>query len=370
MNFTININGVLFDEEEEIRTQVSSLIMRPQHLDAVVADLLEAANGNQPSEFINQWTEREPGLCSCLAFDPVVTQALEPAPNTTELAERPLDRQLATVAATGLMRGMEDHILFPEDGLMVLNAENPPDITEAGEIVRRLFMVGDSAKKLDEFGKWNMGSFIDSCITMFGENNFSVSQFVEATDDNYNTTVTCLATYRGFAVQRYERLSFTHHKEALYAKFPGLEDEARRNLMHRLLRISQRFELSCAQQRKLFSYARNLGAEQITNLENSLGFPQAAIDNPLYQVQRVSNPEITNSVDLIDRVNLREANRNYLFRFQDEWYHYRGISNAIPAGASDIFCTDNWVQINGNTSSTLSTWTRPGVLEEDAVPAE
>ena len=364
MNFTININGVLFDEEQEIRTQVASLLMEDNHLDAVVADILEAANGNQPSEFINQWTEREPGLCSCLAFEPVVARPQEPAPETTELAARPLDRQLATVAATGLMSGMEDHVLFPENGLMVLNAENPPDVTEAGEIVRRLFMVGDSARNLDEFGKWNMGSFLDSCFNMFGENNFSVSQFVEQTEDNYNTTVTCLATYRGFAVQRYEGLSFTHHKEALYAKFPGLEDDARRNLMHRLLRISERFELSCAQQRKLFSYARNLGAEQITNLEHSLGFPQEAITDPLYRVQRVSAPDITNSVDLIERVSLRESNRNYLFKFQDEWYLHRGISDAIPAGASNVFCTDNWAHINGNVTTVLRKWERVGTPAE------
>ena len=364
MNFTININGVHFDEEQEIRTQVTSLLMEDNHLDAVVADLLEAANGNQPSEFINQWTEREPGLCSCLAFEPVVARPQEPAPETTELAARPLDRQLATVAATGLMSGMEDHVLFPENGLMVLHAENPPDIIEAGEIVRRLFMVGDSAKNLDEFGKWNMGSFIDSCLNLYGENNFSVSQFVEETEENYNTTVTCLATYRAFAVRRYESLSFTHHKEALYAKFPGLDDERRRELMHRLLRISERFELSCAKQRKLFSYARNLGPEQVTHLETSLGFPQAAITDPLYRIERVSNPEITNSVDLIDRVTLRESNRNYLFNYRAEWYHYRGISDAIPAGAANIICTDNWSQVEGNTTTVLPKWERPGTIAE------
>jgi hypothetical protein len=364
MNFHIVINGVFFDDEQEIRTQVGSLLMDDAHFDAVVGDLIEASTSNQPSEFINQWTEREPGLCSCLAFQPVENRRVEPAPETTELAARPLNRQLATVAATGLMSGLEDHVIFPEDGLMVLNAENPPDVTEAGEIVRRLFEVGNSAKSLDEFGKWNMGSFLDSCFNLYGDNNFSVSQFVEETDENYNTTVTCLATYRAFAVRRYTGLSFTHHKEALYAKFPGLEDEQRRELMHRLLRISERFELSCAKQRKLFSYARNLGAEQITHLETSLGFPEVAITDPLHQVERVSNPEITNSVDLVDRITLREANRNYLFKFQDTWYHYRGISESIPVGAAEIICTDNWSQVQGNTTTTLPTWERPGTEAE------
>ena len=63
MNFTININGVLFDEEQEIRTQVASLLMEDNHLDAVVADILEAANGNQPSEFINSGP-RENQVCA------------------------------------------------------------------------------------------------------------------------------------------------------------------------------------------------------------------------------------------------------------------------------------------------------------------
>ena len=358
MNFHIVINGVFFDDEQEIRTQVESLLMDDAHLAAVVGDLVEAATGNQPSEFINQWTEREPGLCSCLAFEPVVARPQEPAPETTELAARPHHRQLATVAATGLMSGLEDHVLFPEDGLMVLNAENPPDLNEAGEIVRRLFEVGNSAKNLDEFGKWNMGSFLDSCFNLYGDNNFSVRQFVEETDENYNTTVTCLATYRAFAVRRYTGLSFTHHKEALYAKFPGLDDDRRRELMHRLLRISERFNLSCAKQRKLFSYARNLGAEQVTHLETSLGFPQAAITDPLHQVERVSNPEITNSVDLVERITLREANRNYLFKFQDTWYHYRGASETIPVGASQIICTDNWSHVEGTRRTTLPTWER------------
>ena len=165
MNFHIVINGVFFDDEQEIRTQVESLLMDDAHLEAVVGDLVEAATGNQPSEFINQWTEREPGLCSCLAFEPVVARPQEPAPETTELAARPLDRQLATVAATGLMDGLEDHVLFPENGLMVLNAENPPDLNEAGEIVRRLLWLETLPKILMNLVSGTWGHFLIPALT-------------------------------------------------------------------------------------------------------------------------------------------------------------------------------------------------------------
>lgn len=347
----IYINGLIVEDEQDLRVQLpSDLLEDPSRHEALLADILEAANSGRPSEMVNQWMNREPGVMSILEFiRPSVTTT-----DNTELTNSPLDTQLATVAATGLMAGFEDHVLImPDSGFMVINEENPPTLEQAGEITRRLFLISQAAERLDEFGKWQRGSYLDSCENVFGD-NFSVTQFVELSEKNYNTTITCLNTYRAFRSRRYN-LSFTHHKEAHYSNLP--QDDEDRTLMHRLLRISERFQLSCAEQRKLFSYARN--GYDIDNLEESIDWDLEREDEPDGEL-------IADRPALVDRVSVREANRNYLFKYQRQWYHHRGVRDALPNGATDVICTDDWKRVsdNGRTND-IPSWTPVGTPADD-----
>ena len=226
-------------------------------------------------------------------------------------------------------------------------AEGSAPISSAGGVMRWM-----------RRAKWQRGSFLDSCEATFGE-DFSVTQFVELSDKNYNTTITCLNTYKAFRTRRY-RLSFTHHKEALYSKFPGLEDNERHDLMHRLMEISERFNLTCAEQRKLFSYARNFGAAAVGEIEDELADTDAHID------EERANGRIVDRDQLVDRVTTRDANRNYLFRYQNRLYHYRGVRDALPRGATSIVCTDDWRQFTaGGQESAVPQWERPGEVAEE-----
>lgn len=352
MNWNIVINGFLVGDEQELREQIEPLLTNEANLNAITADILDAANGTQPSEALNQWMEREPGITACVDFQQRVAQQ----PEQMDLRQTPVDAQLATVAATSLMAGFEDNLIMTEEGgFLLINNENPPPIEGAGEIFRRLFQIATAAERLDEFGKWHLGSLIDSCEMTYGE-NFSITQFVTLTERNYNTTVTCANTYRAFRNRRYN-LSFTHHKEALYSKLPRLTltDEDRHALMHRLMAISERFQLTCAEQRKLFSYANNTSIEAIDLLEEQISDEDMDLDEA-----RDANM-IVDRVDLVDRVTVRDANRNYLFRYQNRLYHHRGQRSALPQGATSIVCTDDWRQFAPNgAEQPVPQWESPG----------
>ena len=178
MHWHIIINGIVIGDEQELREQIEPLITDAVNLNAITADILEAAGGTQPSEALNQWLEREPGVTACVEFQ----RPPESTPPPMELAETPVDTQLATLAANGLMAGLEDHLIMSEEGgFLLINNENPPTLEQAGEVVQRLFQITGAAERLDEFGKWQRGSFLDSCEATFGE-DFSVTQFVELSD--------------------------------------------------------------------------------------------------------------------------------------------------------------------------------------------
>lgn len=352
MSWNIHINGIVIGDEQELREQIpADILEEPANHNALIADILEGASSTQPSEVINQWSEREPGIMSMLEF----VQPPNPFPEIQGITERPIDLQISTVAAQGLMSGYEEHLMFLEgSGFMVINEDNPPDIEQAGEITRRLFMIAEAAEKLDEFGKWQRGSFLESCERVYGD-NFSVSQFVELSEKNYNTTVTCLNTYRAFRTGRFPNLTFTHHKEAHYSNLP--QDNEERTLMRRLLRISDHFRLTCAEQRKLFSYAKN--GFDVEVVEEDIAW-----DGDMDEAR--ANGAITDKVELLNRVVVRESNRNYLFKFQRRWHHFRGVREALPNGATDIICTDDWSEVRPTgATAQIPAWTPVGTPAEE-----
>ena len=343
-NWLININGAIIDGEAELREQLPiELFESPENHEDLITDILTAASSTQPGETITHWLEREPGICSILAFEPPPATIIPQMLPSTE----PLEVQLATIAATGLMSGFEDNLMtVTEGGFIIINDENPPEMEDVGEITRRVFGLGRVADSFSEFNKWQQGAWLYACENTYGE-NFSLSQWIEESEAVYNTAIACLSTYSAFASFRYMGLTYTHHKEAHFCKL-GEAIDSGRPIMHRLLQISEKFQLSCADQRKLFSYVRNYGSEEL--LQDVLNDDE--IDS-MTQEQRddhISRGDVFDRGTLIDRVTVSDANHNYLFTYNDSMHHYRGAVDALPAGASNIICTDDWklVQRNGN----------------------
>jgi len=105
--------------------------------------------------------------------------------------------------------------------------------------------------------------------------------------------------------------------------------------MHRLMAISNKLSLTCSQQRALFRYVRNY-PEALAGLE-----------------EEVASEAIVIKDDLIDRITVKDANKNYTFTIEGTRYHYRGFESTIPDNAEDVVCTDDWTRRDG---SAIPTW--------------
>jgi len=357
MKHYILINGIPVGTEVELREQIAPMIEESNNLGKVCEDIIRAGGEDNPQEALEPWIESEPGAISCIEWKAV--EEVPPEPMT--LMQAPIDRKIATVAAKGLMQDYEDHLFMSEEGgFLQINPENPIDIEQAGDIVRRLFQITNAASALDEFGKWQQGAFIDSCEELFGAENFTVTQFVELNEKQYHATNSCLQTFRAFRQHRYA-LSFTHHKEAFYSKFPGMDDEDRIPFMRELLEISEKFQLTCSQQRVLFRYAKTYGYDAIQEVK------ELFYDGEDYDQARAEG-KIINRADLMERINVREVTQNYIFKFNNIYYHLKGLVDAIPQGATNIICMDDLTRYQQNgTRLQIAEWSQTG---EPVAPPE
>ena len=69
MNWITLINGLPCEDETELRQEIEGLILDPENLERIIPEILSAAEGTLPSELINDWAEREPGVTACLTFE-------------------------------------------------------------------------------------------------------------------------------------------------------------------------------------------------------------------------------------------------------------------------------------------------------------
>lgn len=333
MRKLIVINGLPLENEDELREQINPLMTDLTDLEDTTEWIISVAIGDKTEEEFRDVWSNEPVVLDAVKFvDP-------PGDRQTpmEMTHASVGQAISQVAASGLMAGYEDKVLFVgNDGMMVINPENPPTLTESYEITNRLFLIKDAASKLEEFSCWQMGSWFDSCETTYGE-EYSISQICNITEESYNKFVTYMNTFRAFRNKRY-KLSFTHHREAFYRK---LDEDA----MHEVLGISEKLSLTCAEQRKLMTYCQNTGLEYL------------------------DEEDLSNKEALMMRINVRDPRRNYIFHFEGVWRHHRGTRSALPVGAQTIMCTDNWCMIDpatGEEAEPLPRWETPGTIHESA----
>jgi len=338
MNWIISING-LPCEEDEIREQIKPLLKDKTNLEDIVADIIEAGK-HADHDILDFWEDKETKAIWSVSFDePPTSMVISPV---MEVVQRTIDTEIAITASKQLLVDLNDHFVMSEtSGFLTVNHDNPPEVEQSGELIKRLMGLGVAAERLEEFGKWQVGAALCALESHHGP-DFDVSQYVELTKKAYNTMITSKNTFEAFHLNRY-KLSFTHHKEAFYSNLPG--DCEERLLMHRCMELCEIFQLSCANQRKLFRYVRNYGVENLNNnvVENWADLTAAQIDE-----SKAEQPScITNTEELLDRISVHSASKNYLFKLNDKVLRFRGFVDALPEFAEDVICTDDWKRLEG-----------------------
>lgn len=326
----ITLNGVPVSSLSELENLCSHLISKEENLTPLTDCLWRALEYDDPESRLEDWASREP-LLLMVDFLPARDADNVLMPAVIE-SSKSIGEIITTAAAGVLLRGgLSNHFHYTEDGRLVINPSSPPSLEQGCEILKRTLEVRETSQKLDNYSAWTLGMLWDELDRFFGD-DFDPSLVMEATGRCYNTAVTSLKVYRELWANR-RNLSFTHHKEALYAKVEP-EDTAF------ILDTADRLRLSVAQQRKLTSFVRVYGSSSF-------------IEEP------PDNAEL-----LMERLEVKSVNKNYLFflRSENKWFKYRGPFEHIPNGASTIINADTRAMLDAEGRPTeLSDWKPVGV---------
>jgi len=186
----------------------------------------------------------------------------------TEWSSFPVVQYVTTVTeeketqVASLMRIVTDPIsnffTIREGGQATLRANNPPTIKEAYEVIDRIFVARDLTNKIDDYSTWLLGSITSELENYFGA-EFDVSQVGEISDKAYNTIVTAVGVFKEYNGKQF-KLSFSHHKEAYYAKI-SKEDK------NTILQKAEDLGLSAKHVRKLASLCKKLGSEILADID-------------------------------------------------------------------------------------------------------
>lgn len=298
----------------------------------LVNDLWKALEYDNPEERIELWIDREPILLAQVDFHRVAESHGVSIPQIAESSTSIADLIIKSTAGVLLRGGLSNHFNYLEDGQLVVNTANPPTLDQGYEVIRRTLEIKETGQKLDNYSAWTLGMLGDQLERFFGD-RFDPSMVMEATGKAYNTYITSVNVYKALWGNR-RNLSFTHHKEAFYAK---LEDPSHKDW---ILDTSNEMRLSVAQQRKLTSYVRLYGIDPLSE------------DMP-------ENPE-----ELMERLEVKSVNKNYMFflRSENKWFSYRGPFEHIPNGADPIINADTRAKLTRDgTPEAMEVWTPVGI---------
>lgn len=152
---------------------------------------------------------------------------------------------------------ISEHFVIREGGQATLRADNPPTLEQAYKVIDRIFVARNLTEKIDDYSTWLLGSITAELENYFGS-QFDVSQVGEISDKAYNTIVTAVGVFKEYNGRKFA-LSFSHHKEAFYAKI----EKADKDL---ILKKSEEIGLSAKNVRNLASICKKLGNSVITDL--------------------------------------------------------------------------------------------------------
>lgn len=152
-----------------------------------------------------------------------------------------------------------EHFVIREGGQATLRADNPPTLEQAYKVIDRIFVARDVTDKIDDYSTWLLGSITAELENYFGS-QFDVSQVGEISDKAYNTIVTAVGVFKEYNGRKFA-LSFSHHKEAFYAKI----EKADKDL---ILKKSEELGLSAKNVRSLASICKKMGNSVIVDLSS------------------------------------------------------------------------------------------------------
>lgn len=181
---------------------------------------------------------------------------INPPDSRDEIVER------ATFGLMGAMADSPSFIITP-NGLCTINPNNPPDLVHAYQVVAQVLKLRDLKDQLDDKSSWMLGSIISELRSYFGE-AFEPSQVAELTEKSYNTIYTAEKVHEAFPPGKRYKISYSHHKEALFQKIP---DESR----HVILKKAETFGLGPKQVRSLGVIVKTMEDDQVIKNIRSKG---------------------------------------------------------------------------------------------------
>lgn len=309
----ITYNNNLISSDEDLANAIAEDIIDSNRYDEIMRDISSSRTLANPDDANNAfsliWSDEEPAIAENLRF------SLAPGvSNNAEVIEAPSEdvgTSLAKVAGASLVDGFNDHFFFDGDtGFLAVNPANPPTLQESAEVVSRLVNIHHAAGALEDFSSWQTGALIHSIELSHGE-EFSLSQYCEINEENYNRMITALNTFKFFQNQRYD-LSFSHHKEAFYTK--NLEDDQ----IHSCLNLAQNLNMSIRDFRKLLRFVKVNGiTRDITNAENKEQLLETLVN---------SDPDLR---------------QRYLICMNGQWFKTKTMRDSIPSDFQTLICLDN-----------------------------
>lgn len=206
-------------------------------------------------------------------------------------------------AAISLMQAIthspENSFLINEHGFCSINPAAPPSLIKSYEMVAQVIKLRELGPKMDDKTSWMLGSVVDELETLHGE-AFELSQVCKSTEKAYNTVWTAVKVYQKFKKKHY-RLSFTHHKEALFQK---IGDDSQHLLLHK----AELYALSAKDVRALGSIVKLMDDDQVVRNIRSRQQAEALID--AHKDNKVT----------------------YLIYDEGAWSEVKGTAAAIPTG--------------------------------------
>ena len=221
---------------------------------------------------------------------------------------------------------LSKHFTYLENGEIIIDPDNPPSIDDGNELIRRILTIKDTGKKIENYSSWTLGMVSDLLENYFG-NVYDPTMVMEATGVAYNTYSTSLNVFRNCWHTRRPNLTFTHHKEVFYASI----DDDKKELC---LDLAEKLCLNVALLRKLLSYIRHYGDESII-------------------VEQIESAD-----DLMDIINVRSANKNFMFFIPSEnkWYKFRGEYEMIPRNATTVINMENKTVVKEEGPEPIEDW--------------
>lgn len=327
MKFIVTVNGVPISTADELEEQIRPIMIRPERSEELTQFILSAAEQEFPHKVIEHLSEEEPGIYGTISFVHPPGSAVSVVEHASHVNNPGV--LMERLYASSLVGAFGTKFLLSEEGVIIVNPDDPPTIQEAYDCLEKMLQGQESLGRIESYSTWTLGAFLDQCEAYFGE-EFHIDQFCESTNKSYMTLVTTLKVWQNFRGKRWP-LSFTHHKEILYAKVDDTVKE-------KILDVSVKYGLNMSEQRKVIRHLRHTRTD---------GTALLLMNNKEELMQAVSGVPTT------DR-------ERFLFLMDGNWWEVYGTRADIPKNAETVINFDKKLALGKDApDSRIARWTAP-----------